>query len=61
MAGCVNGGTVVSSVASGNYSAMTKLFIGISAFSSSWLNAPIARLRYYNTALTNAQLQALTA
>ena len=24
------------------------------------LNAPIARLRYYNTALTNAQLQALT-
>jgi len=56
---CVNGGSIVSD-ATFTAPACVALLIGADAIGSGIWNAPIARLRYYPTALTNAQLQALT-
>ena len=55
----LNGAAVISQSASLNGAAFTVLDIGQYDLANI-LNATIARLRYYNTALTNAQLQALT-
>ena len=59
LAGSTNGGAVVAN-ATAAIPALTQLFVG--AFSNfSYLNGHVRTLSYYNTRLTNTQLQALTA
>lgn len=57
-AACRNGGAVISD-SSGTPPTVNRLVIGCDGVQRA-ANAPISRLRYYNTALTNVQLQALT-
>ena len=59
MSASLNGGTVYTHSATVNGAVMTVLDVGLYD-AANHLCAPISRLRYYNTALTNAQLQALT-
>lgn len=59
---CLNAGAVATSGTVAFGATPAQLVIGSNfAGSSQFQNAPVARLRYYNTALINAQLQALTA
>ena len=57
---CMNGGAVQSDSSGTITPGIDRLAIGGAADGTQKVNATIARLRYYNTALTNAQLQALT-
>lgn len=50
----------VATVAATDYTGTSVARLIIGGGPNGALNAPIARLRYYNTVLTNAQLQALT-
>ena len=54
-----NGGAV-GNLATTDYTGIGVARLIIGGGPNGALNAPISRLRYYNTALTNAQLQALT-
>jgi hypothetical protein len=57
---CLNGGTVVSDANIPFNLTPTGFYLGNPSGSSQYLNGWIKSLSYYNTALTNAQLQALT-
>ena len=57
---CVDGGAVQSDSSGTVTPGIDRLAIGGAVDGTQKINAPISRLRYYPTALTNAQLQALT-
>ena len=58
-AGCWNGGTVTAA-ASGTLPTPTQLRLGASASATEYLNGHVRRIRFYNTAKSDAELQALT-
>ena len=58
---CLNGGTVATGSQSTGYADLSTIGIGYNSTSSNnFINGRIAKITYYPTALTNAQLQALT-
>jgi hypothetical protein len=53
-------GTGIGTDTSGGMPIVDRLYIGANAIAAAQLNGTIRRIAYYNTRLTNAQLQALT-
>jgi hypothetical protein len=58
---CLNGGTVATGSQATGYADLTTIGIGYNSTSSNnFINGTIAKITYYQQALTSAQLQALT-
>lgn len=60
-AAVVNGGTVSTDTLGAVPTALTRIHIGCSQGGNDALNGTVKRFRFYNTRLTNAQLQSLTS
>jgi predicted outer membrane repeat protein len=58
-AGSLNGGAIASDTSSTPATPIDRLYVGATS-SSNWMNGTISRIRIYNRALTDAQLQNLT-
>lgn len=58
---CLNGAAVATGIYNGNFASLTSISLGNSGTSTLFLNGHIQQIAYYNTRLSDAQLQALTA